>query len=129
MAVTVYIPTPYRRFTNDAARVEVQGGDVLTLIRELEARFPGLRERILGPDGKPHRYLNIYVNDHSVDELQGVNTPVRDGDRVAVVPAMVGGVITFTEEQDSSPQSRHHPPRGQGAGPAKALKQLPRVER
>jgi len=99
MAVTVYIPTPYRRFTNNAARVEVQEGDILALVRELEARFPGLRERILGPDGEPHRYLNIYVNDHSVDELQGVRTAVRDGDRVAVVPAMVGGVFTFTEEQ------------------------------
>ena len=99
MAVTVYIPTPYRKFTNNAGRVQAQEGDVLGLIRELEARFPGLRERILGPDGQPHRYLNIYVNDHSVDELQGLQTPVRDGDRVAVVPAMVGGVLTFTEEQ------------------------------
>lgn len=99
MAVTVYIPTPYRKFTNNAGRVQAQQGDVLGLIRELEARFPGLRERILGPDGQPHRYLNIYVNDHSVDELQGMYTPVRDGDRVAIVPAMVGGVFTFTEEQ------------------------------
>ncbi|MFI5341130.1 MAG: molybdopterin-synthase adenylyltransferase MoeB [Candidatus Methylomirabilales bacterium] len=99
MAVTVYIPTPYRKFTNNAARVEVPEGDVLALVRELEARYPGLRERILGPDGTIHRHLNIYVNDQPVEELQGMRTPLQDGDQVAVIPAMVGGTLAFTEEQ------------------------------
>jgi adenylyltransferase/sulfurtransferase len=99
MAVTVYIPTPYRRFTNNAARVEVPEGDVLALVRELEARYPELRERILGPDGRLHRHLNMYVNDEPVEGMQGVQTPLRDGDQVAVIPAMVGGTLAFTEEQ------------------------------
>ena len=99
MAVTVYIPTPYRKFTNNAARVEVHEGDVLALVRELEARYPELRERILGPDGQVHGHLNIYVNDQPVEELQGMQTPLRDGDQVAVIPAMVGGTLAFTEEQ------------------------------
>ncbi|HWU36546.1 MAG TPA: molybdopterin-synthase adenylyltransferase MoeB, partial [Candidatus Acidoferrum sp.] len=99
MAVTVYIPTPYRQFTNNSARVEVREGDVLGLVRELEARYPGLHERILGPDGSVLRHLNIYVNDQPVEELQGMQTPVKDGDQVAVIPAMVGGTLAFTEEQ------------------------------
>lgn len=99
MAVTVYIPTPYRRFTHNAARVEVAEGDILALLRELEARYPELRERILGPDGQVHRHLNIYVNDQPVEELRGVQTPLRDGDQIAVIPAMVGGTLAFTEEQ------------------------------
>jgi len=99
MAVTIYLPTPYRRFTEDKARLELGGTDVLAILRELETRYPGLRERILGSDGKIHRYLNVYVNDRSVDELQGVETPLRDGDRLAVIPAMVGGALAFTEEQ------------------------------
>jgi molybdopterin/thiamine biosynthesis adenylyltransferase/molybdopterin converting factor small subunit len=99
MAVTVYIPTPYRKFTDNAARVEVQGGDVLALVRELEARYPGLRQRILAPDGQVHRHLNIYVNDQPVEDLDGMRTPLRDGDQVAVIPAMVGGALAFTEEQ------------------------------
>jgi len=99
MAVTVYIPTPYRRYTDNAPRVEVQGGNVLALVRELEGRFPGLRERILDPEGKIHRHLNIFVNDQLVDDLQGIQTPLRDGDQVAVIPAMVGGALSFTEEQ------------------------------
>ena len=99
MAVTVYIPTPYRQFTNNSARVEVREGDVLGLVRELEARYPGLHERILAPDGSILRHLNIYVNDQPVEELQGMQTPVKDGDQVAVIPAMVGGTLAFTEEQ------------------------------
>ncbi|MBI2164529.1 MAG: ThiF family adenylyltransferase, partial [candidate division NC10 bacterium] len=99
MAVTVYIPTPYRKYTDNTARVEAQGGDVLALVRELEGRYPGLRERILGPDGKVFRHVNIYVNDQLVEDLQGMHTPLRDGDEVAVIPAMTGGSLTFTEEQ------------------------------
>src|SRR5574341_1677443 len=99
MAVTVYIPTPYRKYTDNAPRVEVQEGDVQALVRELVGRYPGLRERILGPDGKIYRHLNIYVNDQLVEDLQGVQTPLRDGDQVAVIPAMTGGALTFTEEQ------------------------------
>ena len=99
MAVTVYIPTPYRKFTNNIARVEVAEGDVLGLVRELEARYPGLRERILGADGTIPRHLNIYVNDQPVEDLQGIQTRLRDGDQVAVIPAMVGGSLAFTEEQ------------------------------
>jgi len=99
MAVTVYIPTPYRRFTENAPRVEVKEGDVLTLIQELEGRFPGFRDRILDPEGKIYRHLNIYVNDQLVDDLQGIQTPLRDGDQVSVIPAMTGGALSFTEEQ------------------------------
>jgi adenylyltransferase/sulfurtransferase len=99
MAVTVYIPTPYRKYTDNTARVEVQGGDVLALVRELEGRYPGLCERILGPDGKVYRHVNIYVNDQLMEDLQGMQTPLRDGDQVAVIPAMTGGSLTFTEEQ------------------------------
>ena len=99
MAVTVYIPTPYRKFTNNIARVEVPEGDVLALVQDLEARYPGLRERILGPDGTIHRHLNIYVNDQPIEDLQGIQTQLRDGDQVAVIPAMVGGTLAFTEEQ------------------------------
>jgi adenylyltransferase/sulfurtransferase len=99
MAITVYIPTPYRKYTGNVARVQAQGPDVLTLVRELEARYPGLRERILGPDGSIYRHLNIYVNDQAVEDLQGIQTPLRDGDQVAVIPAMTGGSLTFTEEQ------------------------------
>ncbi len=99
MAVTVYIPTPYRKYTDNAPRVEVREGDVMALVRELEGRFPGLRDRILDPEGKIHRHLNIFVNDQLVDDLQGIQTLLQDGDQVAVIPSMAGGALSFTEEQ------------------------------
>ena len=99
MAVTVHIPAPFRRFTGNLPRVEVRGGDVLTIVRELEERFPDLKERILSAEGTIHRHLNVYVNDHPVDGPDGLRTLLRDGDRVIVIPAMVGGSLAFTEEQ------------------------------
>ena len=91
MAVMVYIPTPYRQFTGNVAQVEAQGGNVLSLVQELEGRFPGLRQRLLGPDGRLYRHLNIYVNDELVDDRQGIRTPLHDGDQVAVIPPISGG--------------------------------------
>ena len=105
MGVTVYIPTSYRQYTDNAARVEAQGGDVRSVVRELEDRYPGLRQRLVGPDGGLYHHVNIYVNDQPVDDLQGIHTPLRDGDQIAVIPAMTGGLdqpgggLSFTEEQ------------------------------
>ena len=91
MAVIVQIPHSFRRFTENAARLELPEGDIQSLIRELERRYPDLRERFLLQDGSLPGYLNIYLNDHDVKELEGIRTVVRSGDRVTIVPAMAGG--------------------------------------
>jgi adenylyltransferase/sulfurtransferase len=105
MAVQVYIPTPFRALTGNAARVELPAQDVRDLIRELERRFPGLGERIVDSAGHVQRHVNITVNDTLVDDLQGVETRLRDGDEVALLPALAGGSggpeagTPFTPEQ------------------------------
>jgi adenylyltransferase/sulfurtransferase len=104
MAVQVYIPTPFRPLTQNAARVEVPAGAVRDVIRELERRYPGLGSRILDGEGRVHRHVNITVNETLVDDLQGVETRLADGDEVALLPALAGGApaaqgTPFTEEQ------------------------------
>ncbi len=105
MPVQVYIPTPYRSLTDNASRVELPAGDVRDLLRELERRFPGLAERIVDAEGRVQGHVNITVNDTLVDDLQGVETPLRDGDEVALLPALAGGTqppqsgVPFAEEQ------------------------------
>jgi len=89
--VTVNIPTPLRRLTGGQSRVQASGATVLAVIEDLEARFPGIRDRLLDENGELKRFINIYVNEDEIRTLQGKETPVTAGDRISIVPAMAGG--------------------------------------
>jgi sulfur-carrier protein len=91
MSVHVYIPTPFRRATNNRDRVEARPGDVGALLDELETTFGGLRGLVRNEAGQVHHHVNIYVNSEAIDALQGLKTPVRDGDEVTIIPALAGG--------------------------------------
>lgn len=106
MGVKIYIPTPFRGLTHNQAAVEVTGKTIVDLVEALEAEYPGIRERVLDEQGEIHRHVNIYVNDIAVEDLKGKDTVVGDGDEVALIPAIAGGAIPFTEEQITR-YSRH----------------------
>ncbi|MCS7222251.1 MAG: ubiquitin-like small modifier protein 1 [Anaerolineae bacterium] len=89
--VTVNIPTPLRRLTGGQSKVQASGTTVLSVIEDLEARFPGIRDRLLDENGELKRFINIYVNEDEIRTLQGKETPVAEGDRISIVPAMAGG--------------------------------------
>jgi molybdopterin converting factor small subunit len=91
MAVTVYIPTPFRRATGNRDRVDVAAGDVGTLLDELERSYSGLKGLVRDERGELHRHINLYVNSESIDALRGLATPLADGDEVAIIPALAGG--------------------------------------
>lgn len=91
MPVTVHVPTPLRRLTDGQARVEVIAGTVSELLAALEAAHPGMAEKLLDENGSVRRYVNLYVNDEDIRFLQGMATPLADGDVIAIVPAIAGG--------------------------------------
>lgn len=91
MSVKVYIPTPFRRATNNRDRVELEASDVRLLLDQLEAQFNGLKGLVRSEEGSVHHHVNVYVNNEAIEALQGLNTPLKDGDEVAIIPAMAGG--------------------------------------
>jgi molybdopterin synthase sulfur carrier subunit len=91
MAVTVYIPTPFRRATNNKGRVESAATTVGGLLDELEGAYTGLRGLVRGEGGQLHHHVNVYVNNEAIEALQGLATPLKDGDEVAIIPALAGG--------------------------------------
>jgi molybdopterin synthase sulfur carrier subunit len=91
MAVTVYIPTPFRRATGNLDHVEVAATDVGALLEALERAYGGLKGLVRDDTGEVHRHINLYVNNESIDALGGLSTPLRDGDEVAIIPALAGG--------------------------------------
>ena len=91
MAVTVYIPTPFRRATGNRDRIEVSAADVSGLLDELERTFGGLKGLVRNDRGDVHQHVAIYVNSEAIDARAGLATPLRDGDEVAIIPALAGG--------------------------------------
>ena len=91
MAVSVYVPSPFRRLTGNRSLVEGRGKDVAELLEDLERQFPGLRSLLFNDENQIPAHINIYVNNREISTLKGTATPLRDGDQVAVIPALAGG--------------------------------------
>jgi molybdopterin synthase sulfur carrier subunit len=95
MAVTVRIPTPLRKLTNDQPEVETDGSDIESVIENLEANHSGIKERICDEAGNIRRFVNIYLNDEDIRFLDGKTTAVKDGDEVSIIPAIAGGASIY----------------------------------
>ncbi|OGO50983.1 MAG: molybdopterin synthase sulfur carrier subunit [Chloroflexi bacterium RBG_16_68_14] len=92
MAVTVRIPTPLRKLTNDQETVSAnESRSLAELIDALEEQHPGLKERLCDETGELRRFVNIYVNGEDVRFLSGLQTPIEAGAEVSIVPAVAGG--------------------------------------
>lgn len=91
MAVTVLVPTALQNFTNNQATLESSGGNISELLDSLETSFPGIKSRLCDDQGKPRRFLNLYVNSEDIRFLEGTETLLKDGDEVSIVPAVAGG--------------------------------------
>lgn len=91
MSVTVRVPTTLRTLTAGESEVSVDATTLGEVISALEAAHPGFRDRLLDEDGSIRRFVNLFVADDDVRYLQGLDTPVPDGETVSIIPAVAGG--------------------------------------
>jgi sulfur-carrier protein len=91
MAIEVKIPTILRTYTGGAKAVEAKGDTLAALIDDLDASHAGLKGRLITDDGGLHRFVNVYVNDEDVRFTGSLDTALKDGDSVTILPAVAGG--------------------------------------
>ena len=91
MSVTVYIPTPFRRMMGNRAYVDVEGTTIAEMLDNLDHQFPGVHDLIYSSQHQIPAHINIYVNSHEIGSLEGDDTPLAAGDKVAIIPAIAGG--------------------------------------
>ena len=89
--VVVRVPAQLRPLTGGEREVAVPAGTVADVITALEVAHPGIRERLLDANGSLRRFVNVFVSDEDVRFLDGLDTPVHDGQTVSIVPAVAGG--------------------------------------
>ena len=91
MAVKVHVTSVIQKAVEGQREFDSDGATVGELLSNIERRYPGFAEQIMGPDGKLHRFVNIYLNDEDVRFLKGKDTPITEGDTVSILPALAGG--------------------------------------
>jgi molybdopterin converting factor small subunit len=90
MAIRIEIPTPLREHTAGKSEVEVNAATVREALADLVKQFPAIGPKLF-IDGKLRPYINIFLNDEDIRYLDEMETVVKDGQIVALIPAVAGG--------------------------------------
>jgi molybdopterin converting factor small subunit len=85
------IPTPLRAYTNGQTEVIVNGANISEALADLTDQYPTIKPHIFNEGGELRPFVNLFIGEHNIKDLQGVNTPVKDGERIMLIPSIAGG--------------------------------------
>ena len=88
---TLRIPTPLRPYAEGQSEVSVQGVNVGEALDDLVAQFPTLKKHLFNETDELRPFVNLFLGDEDVRHLQGVETPLKDGDKLMIIPSIAGG--------------------------------------
>lgn len=91
MSVSVRVPTILRPYTQGASEVSVEGSTLSEVLESLDTSYPGIKGRVLDESGELRRFVNVYVDNDDVRFAEGLQTTIKDGGQVSIIPAVAGG--------------------------------------
>jgi molybdopterin synthase sulfur carrier subunit len=91
VAITIEIPTAFRRFTDGAPKVDSGATTISEALNDLTTRYPALSRHVRDDEGQIRQFLNVYLNEEDIRFLGGESISLKDGDRVLLVPSIAGG--------------------------------------
>ena len=91
MSVSVRVPTILRPYTQGASEVAVEGTTLSEVLDSLDTSYPGIKGRVLDDSGELRRFVNVYVDNDDVRFAEGLQTSIKDGGQVSIIPAVAGG--------------------------------------
>ena len=98
MPVSVHIPTPLRQYVDGSDRVELEGNTVAEVLERLTTAHDQLRAHLLQESGALRNFVNVYLNDTDIRQLDHGDTRTTDGDEISIVPSIAGGTTTLGTE-------------------------------
>ncbi|HEX6030042.1 MAG TPA: MoaD family protein [Tepidiformaceae bacterium] len=90
-SIQVRVTAVLQKLTGGQKTVEASGNNVREVLENIETRYPGFKAQMYAPDGKLHRFVNVYLNDEDIRYTGGVDTPLKQGDVLDILPALAGG--------------------------------------
>ena len=88
---TLRIPTPLRTYTGGKSEVTVSGTQVLDALTDLTTQFPAIKPHLFNEGGELRPFVNLFVGESNIKDLQGVDTPIKEGDKLMLIPSIAGG--------------------------------------
>ena len=88
---TLRIPTPLRPYAEGQSEVSVQGANVAEALDDLVSQFPSLKKHLFAETEELRPFVNLFLGDEDVRHLQGVETPLKEGDKLMIIPSIAGG--------------------------------------
>jgi molybdopterin synthase sulfur carrier subunit len=85
------IPALMKFYVDDQTEVPVHGDSVAEVLSDLVTRYPSIKKHIMDKNGDLRRYVNLFVNEANISDLDGVNTSVQENDRIILLPSISGG--------------------------------------
>jgi molybdopterin synthase sulfur carrier subunit len=85
------IPTPLRAYTNGQAEIKVNGTSISEALADLTNQYPTIKPHLFNDGGELRPFVNLFVGEHNIKDLQGVNTPVKDSEKIMLIPSIAGG--------------------------------------
>ncbi len=85
------IPTPLRAYTNGQAEITVNGTSISEALTDLTNQYPTIKPHLFNDGGELRPFVNLFVGEHNIKDLQGVNTPIKDGEKIMLIPSIAGG--------------------------------------
>jgi molybdopterin synthase sulfur carrier subunit len=92
MSVTVRIPSPLRPITGGLGELKVEGATVGEILKKLDAQYAGFKDRVFDDNGAK-RFINVYVNEDNIRDRKNLETEVKPGDTISILPSIAGGGI------------------------------------
>ncbi len=89
--ITLRIPTPLRPYTEGQGELQVSAPTVGEAMQELVSRYPALKPHLFNEQGGLRSFVNLFVNDEDIRSLGGAGIPLKDGDRLMIIPSIAGG--------------------------------------
>ena len=100
MTIRIHVAGHLKDYTGKSVEVEIQGArDVLDVIMQLDARVPNIKDRILDEHDRTRTYINIFVNEENIKDLDGESTKAKDGDVIYILPSVAGGKGALSAEE------------------------------
>jgi molybdopterin synthase sulfur carrier subunit len=91
VSVSVRVPTILRPYTQGVSEVSVEGSTLSEVLDSLDSSYPGIKSRVLDDSGDLRRFVNVYVDNDDVRFAEGLQTKIKNGGQVSIIPAVAGG--------------------------------------
>ena len=96
---TLRIPTPLRTYTSGKSEVNVNGTKIAEALNDLTNQFPAIKPHLFNETGELRPFVNLFVGENNIKDLQGVETPIKDGDKIMLIPSIAGGSLSHWERE------------------------------